>query len=122
MYVDMMNGHIVLLRKYVIYQREIDVVARNMCYVILRILLTMFFSCVLLLDLYEELFFFTFDIYPLVNVTNMFGSNWLNGVYKSTKAKICVGVCALVWVIWNCENNLVSNNIGTARLLQVIFF
>jgi hypothetical protein len=57
MYVDMMNGHIVLLRKYVIYQREIDVVARNVCYVILRILLTMFFSCVLLLDLYEELFF-----------------------------------------------------------------
>jgi hypothetical protein len=52
----------------------------------------------------------------------MFGSNWLNGVYKSTKAKIRVGVCALVWVIWNCENNLVSNNIGTARLLQVIFF
>jgi hypothetical protein len=36
----------------------------------------------------------------------MFG-NWLNGVQKQTKAQIRVGVCALVWAIWNCRNDMV---------------
>jgi hypothetical protein len=38
---------------------------------------------------------FTFDIPPPTNVMNMFG-NWLNGVEKQTKARIRVGVCALI--------------------------
>jgi hypothetical protein len=49
----------------------------------------------------------------------MFG-NWLNGVEKHTKAQICLGVCALLWVLWNCRNDMVFNKIGTAHFLQVI--
>jgi hypothetical protein len=49
----------------------------------------------------------------------MFG-NWLNGVEKQTKAWIRVGVCALIWAIWNCRNDLVFNKKGTAHFLQVI--
>jgi hypothetical protein len=49
----------------------------------------------------------------------MFG-NWLNGVEKQTKAQICVGICALIWAIWNCRNDLVFNKKGTAHFLQVI--
>jgi hypothetical protein len=35
---------------------------------------------------------------PLANINNMF-ENWLNGIDKTTKARIRVGVCALMWAI-----------------------
>jgi hypothetical protein len=44
----------------------------------------------------------TFNIPPPSNITNMFG-NWLNGIDKKTKAKICIGVLALCWTIWIAE-------------------
>jgi hypothetical protein len=62
---------------------------------------------------------FTFDNPPRANVMNMFG-NWLNGVKKQTKARIRVGVCALVWAIWTCQNDLVFNKKGIGNFLQVI--
>jgi hypothetical protein len=46
----------------------------------------------------------------------MFG-NWLNGVEKQTKAQIRVGVCALIWALWNY---MIFNKTGTAHFLQVI--
>ena len=49
----------------------------------------------------------------------MFG-NWLNGIDKATKTCIRVGVCALVWAIWNCRNDMVFNKGINAHLLQVI--
>jgi hypothetical protein len=61
---------------------------------------------------------FTFNIPPPANVTNMFG-NWLNGVDKKTKVRIRVGVCALVWAIWNCRNDVVFNRAVTPNFLQV---
>jgi hypothetical protein len=42
--------------------------------------------------------YFTFDIAPLANGTNMFGY-WLNGVEKLTKMRIRVGACAFVWAL-----------------------
>jgi hypothetical protein len=46
--------------------------------------------------------------------------NWLNGVEKQT-TQICVGLCALVWVIWTCRNDLFFNKKkGTSHFLQVI--
>jgi hypothetical protein len=39
-------------------------------------------------------FYFTFNISPPANITNMF-CNWLNGVDNKVKARIQVGVCAL---------------------------
>jgi hypothetical protein len=49
----------------------------------------------------------------------MFG-NWLNRVEKHTKAQILVVVCALIWAIWNCGNDLVFNKGGTGHFLWVI--
>jgi hypothetical protein len=40
--------------------------------------------------------YFTYNIPPPSNVTNVFG-NWLNVVDKKTKARIRVGLCALIW-------------------------
>jgi hypothetical protein len=67
----------------------------------------LFFTCPFA-RLVWRLVHFTFDIPPLANVTNMF-RNCLNGVEKQTKARIHVGVCALIWAIWNCRNYLVFN-------------
>jgi hypothetical protein len=53
------------------------------------------------------------------NVKNMFG-NLLNGVDKNTKARIHVGVCALLWVMWNCRNDVIFNKVGRSEFLQVI--
>jgi hypothetical protein len=52
---------------------------------------------------------FTFNIPPPTNVTNLFG-NWLNKINKKIKARISVGVRALVWTIWNCQNDVVFNS------------
>jgi hypothetical protein len=50
----------------------------------------------------------TFNIRPPVNITNLFG-NWLNGVANKDKGYIRVGVCALLWAIWNVRNDFVFN-------------
>jgi hypothetical protein len=62
---------------------------------------------------------FTYNIPPPTNINNLFG-NWLNGIDKQTKARICVGVCALVWAIWNCRNEVVFNRYAKPKNLQVI--
>jgi hypothetical protein len=49
----------------------------------------------------------------------MFG-NWPNGVEKKTKAKICIGVSALCWSIWNCRNDIVFIKKESTNNLQVI--
>jgi hypothetical protein len=51
---------------------------------------------------------FTSNIQSHASVTNMFGI-WLNGIEPINKARIRVGVCALVWAIWNFRNNVVFN-------------
>ena len=50
---------------------------------------------------------------------NMFG-NWLAGVDKQTKARIRIAVCAFVWAIWNCRNDVIFNKIGGVHFLQVV--
>jgi hypothetical protein len=49
----------------------------------------------------------------------MFG-NWLNEIEPIVKARIRVGVCALVWAIWNCRNDVVFNKTSVPNFLQVI--
>ena len=39
---------------------------------------------------------------------------------KQTNARIRLGICALVWALWNCKNDLVSNKVVHANFLQVI--
>jgi hypothetical protein len=43
-----------------------------------------------------------------MNITNLFG-NWLNIIDNKTKKQIRIGVCALVWIIWNCRNEVLFN-------------
>jgi hypothetical protein len=62
---------------------------------------------------------FTFNIPPPSNITNLFG-NWLNGIDKKTNEQIRVGVCALVWTIWNCRNEVVFNRSVNPNFLQII--
>jgi hypothetical protein len=62
---------------------------------------------------------FTFNIPPPTNIKNLFG-NWLNGVNKQVKLRVRIGVCALIWAIWNCRNDVIFNKASNAQFLQVI--
>jgi hypothetical protein len=94
MYMDMMNGHTVFLRKYIwkmkeplqikicmvppsegyTHERQFRMIVRNVFSATQRSLLTIYFLCLLLLVLFGEFFHFTFNIPPPSNVTNMFGN------------------------------------------------
>ena len=63
--------------------------------------------------------FCAFNILPPTNVTNMFG-NWLNGVPKTDKDRIRIGVSALCWSIWITRNDMVFNKQNGTNFLQVI--
>jgi hypothetical protein len=49
----------------------------------------------------------------------MFG-NWLNGIEKSEKIKIKVGVCAMLTAIWHVRNDFIFNKSCFPSFLQVI--
>ena len=69
--------------------------------------------------LVSRIVYSTYNIPPPTNITSMF-SNWLNGIDKRTKARICIGVVALCWSIWNRRNNLVLNRSQNFQVFQVI--
>jgi hypothetical protein len=62
---------------------------------------------------------FAYALPPPTNITNMFG-NWLNGVDKTSKNRIRIGVSALCWSIWRCRNDIVFNKSKKFNVLQVI--
>jgi hypothetical protein len=66
-----------------------------------------------------QVVYFTFNMPPPTNIKNLFG-NWLNGIGKTTKARIRAGVCAILWTLWNYRNNVIFNNANRAQFLQVI--
>ena len=59
------------------------------------------------------------NLTPPNNITHLFG-NWLGGVSKSDKVPIRVGVCALLWAIWNIPNDYIFNNAKLCSFMQVI--
>ena len=61
-----------------------------------------------------------FNITPPSTVRSLFGT-WLDGIESVTARHIHVGVCALLWAIWNCRNDLAFNRITTIHFLQVVF-
>ena len=61
-----------------------------------------------------------FNITPPTSVNALFGT-WLNGVEPDLARRIRVGVCALLWTIWTCRNDLVFNRTSRIHFLQVIF-
>jgi hypothetical protein len=49
-----------------------------------------------------------FGLAPHKNVINLFG-NWLKGISKKDLIQIRVGVCAMIWALWNNRNDYVFN-------------
>jgi hypothetical protein len=39
---------------------------------------------------------------------------------KKMKQRIRVGVCGLIWAMWNCRNDVTFNNAGRDQFLQVM--
>ena len=44
-----------------------------------------------------------------------------NGIESEIARHIRVGVCALLWAVWNCRNDMVFNRTTNFHFLQVIF-
>jgi hypothetical protein len=48
----------------------------------------------------------TFSLTPPKNITNFFG-NWLQGIAENKVKQLWVGVCAILWALWNLQNDFV---------------
>jgi hypothetical protein len=144
MYADIMNGYTVFLRKYIWKIKVPLKIKIFMWFLYKKVILTkdnlaklnwngckkcafcdanesinhLFFDCPFAKLIWRTIQF-TFNIPPPANVTNMFG-NWLNGVDKRSKEQIRTGICALMWAIWNCRNDIVFNKSTNSHFLQVI--
>ena len=66
-----------------------------------------------------RIFHVAFNIYPPNSLIKLFG-NWLRGVTKKLKAQFRVGVCALLWAIWNVRNNYIFNRAQSYSFMQVV--
>jgi hypothetical protein len=66
-----------------------------------------------------RIIFMTFGLAPPKNITNLFG-NWLKGIPKKELIFIRVGVCAVIWTMWNTRNDFIFNKPKTLSFLQVI--
>jgi hypothetical protein len=54
-----------------------------------------------------------------MNIKNLFG-NWLNVIDRKTMSWIHVGVCAIIWAIWNSRNDVIFNSASSSQFLEVI--
>jgi hypothetical protein len=50
----------------------------------------------------------SFGLEPPKNVNNLF-RNWLKGIPKKDLIQVRVGVCAIIWAIWNTRNDFIFN-------------
>ena len=78
----------------------------------------LFISCPLA-KIVWRIVFMALNLHPPNSIDNFFG-NWLSGVDKKEKVQIRVGVCALIWAIWDIHNDYIFNNAKTSSFLQVI--
>jgi hypothetical protein len=78
----------------------------------------LFFECPLAKIIWR-IIFMTFSLAPQKNITNLFG-NWLSGIAKKDLVQIRVGVCAVLWAIWNMRNDTVFNKPTKQPFLQVL--
>jgi hypothetical protein len=144
MYLDMMNGHTIYLRKY-LWKLKIPLkINFFMWFLNNKVLLTkdnlakrkwngcqkccfcdsmetinhLFVYCPFVKIIWRMMYL-TYNIPPPANITNMFG-RWLNGVRKEDKQKIRIGVSALCWAIWRTRNDMIFNKQTGTNFLQVI--
>jgi hypothetical protein len=68
-----------------------------------------FFKCPLAKVIWR-IIHMTFGLAPSKNITNLFG-NWLKGIPKKELVQVRVGVCAVIWAIWNTRNDFVFNKL-----------
>ena len=61
-----------------------------------------------------------FNINPSVDIDSLFGT-WLAGVEHTIAAHVRIGICALLWDIWNCQNDFIFHRKYNLNFLQVIF-
>jgi hypothetical protein len=133
MYLDLMNGHTVYLRKY-LWKIKIPLKIKIfMWFLSNKVLLTkdnlakrkwngcqkccfcdstetvnhLFIACPFI-QMVWRIIYLSYNIPPPSNVTNMFG-NWLNGVDRQSKVFIRIGVSALCWSIWKVRNDIIFN-------------
>jgi hypothetical protein len=66
-----------------------------------------------------QIVYMAFNITPPLCISHMFG-NWLDGVVKSEKLNIRVGVCAIITAIWYVRNEFIFNKSYFPTFLQVI--
>ena len=78
----------------------------------------LFISCPLAKMIWR-IVFMALNLQPPNSIDHLFG-NWLRGVDKKEKVQIRVGICALLWAIWNIRNDFIFNNAKNPSLLQVI--
>uniref|UniRef100_A0A8I6WC46 Reverse transcriptase zinc-binding domain-containing protein n=1 Tax=Hordeum vulgare subsp. vulgare TaxID=112509 RepID=A0A8I6WC46_HORVV len=61
-----------------------------------------------------------FNVIPPTCINSMF-TTWLNGVDVQLSRLIRIGICALLWAIWNTRNDIIFNGQKFTNFLQVIF-
>ena len=61
-----------------------------------------------------------FNITPPNSITTLF-EMWLDGLEPQITTHIRVRVCALLWAMWNCRNDVIFNIQSITILLQVIY-
>ena len=79
----------------------------------------LFFGCPLARVLWRTVQI-AFNITPPNSVSTLFGT-WFVGIESATARHIRVGICALLWAIWNCRNDLAFNTTTSIHFLQVLF-
>jgi RsiW-degrading membrane proteinase PrsW (M82 family) len=50
----------------------------------------------------------------------MFGT-WLRNQNKRMRSFIWVGLAAICWAIWRCQNDVIFNKLKTNSIMQIIF-
>ena len=60
------------------------------------------------------------NVSPPIDINMLFGT-WLTSVEPNIAGHIWIGICALLWAIWNCKNDMIFNRQHFSTFLQVIF-
>jgi hypothetical protein len=144
MYLDMLNDNTVFLRKYLwkmkvplkirifmwfVYRKEIltkdNLKKRNWqgssrcCFCDHEETVQHLFIDCPFVKIIWAIVHMAFNITPPNSIDHMFGT-WLNGIIKSEKVNIRVGICALLWAIWHVRNDFIFNGSKFPTFLQVI--
>jgi hypothetical protein len=144
MYLDFLNGHTMFLKRYIWKIKVPLKIKIFMWFLHRKVILTkdnllkcnwhgnptcvfcdkveliqhLFFDCPMA-KIVWRLVHMTFGLPLLKSVANLFG-NWLSNLNKKDVKLIRIGVCVIVWALWNACNDHVFNKPKASSFLQVI--